>query len=250
MPFEATIAAFADAVVDPARSVPDFTRGREGVPDARRFAVYRNNVAVGLIGSLEARYPVTRRLVGDEFFRATARAFIAGHKPDNAVLIHYGSAFADFLEGFEPARDLPYLPDVARLESAWVDAYHSAEAPVVSLADLATVPPEQLMDFRFALHPAARLLRLAHPAASIWAGHQGEGEPRPPAQWVAEDALITRPHADVAVRILPEGGFDFALALRHGASLGEAAAPLAEKGVDPGHHLVGLIESGALSLIR
>ena len=86
--------------------------------------------------------------------------------------------------------------------------------------------------------------------ASIWAGHQGEGEPRPPAQWVAEDALITRPHADVAVRILPEGGFDFALALRHGASLGEAAAPLAEKGVDPGHHLVGLIESGALSLIR
>ena len=42
------------------------TRGRMGAPDARRFAVYRNNVAVGLIGALEARYPVSRRIAGDD----------------------------------------------------------------------------------------------------------------------------------------------------------------------------------------
>src|SRR5271168_2197554 len=68
MPFETTVKSFVEALTDPARAAPSETLGREGRPDARRFAVYRNNVAVGLIGALEKRYPVTRRLVGDEFF--------------------------------------------------------------------------------------------------------------------------------------------------------------------------------------
>ena len=47
------------------------------------------------------------------------------------------------------------------------------------------------------------------------------------------------------MRILPPGGFAFASALRAGARLAEAAAPLAADGFDPGAHLVGLIEAGA-----
>jgi hypothetical protein len=69
MPFSSAIDAFAEALTDPKRAPPAGTMGREGGPDARRFAVYRNNVAVALIGAIEARYPVTRRLVGDAFFR-------------------------------------------------------------------------------------------------------------------------------------------------------------------------------------
>ena len=77
MPFEATISAFAAALGEPSASPPAMTRGRLGAPDARRFSVYRNNVAVGLIGALEARYPASRRIAGDDVFRAIARAFVA-----------------------------------------------------------------------------------------------------------------------------------------------------------------------------
>jgi hypothetical protein len=250
MPFEATVDAFAAALTDPSAAAPTQTRGREGRPDGRRFAVYRNNVAVGLIASIEARYPVTRRLIGDDFFRAVARAFVARVKPSSPVLIRYGADFPDFVEGFEPVRDIPYLPDVARLENAWVEAYHSAEASPLGLADLAAVEPERLGESRLIFHPAFRLLRFAHPAASIWAGHQGAGEPRPPESWRPEDAMIARPHADVDVRILPPGGYDFAAALLAGASLAEAATPLAAEGVDPGPHLVGLVEAGAITGFR
>ena len=76
MPFETTVAAFAAALADPAAPPPADTRGRQGAPDARRFAVYRNNVAVGLIGAIEARYPVVRRMIGPDAFRALARAFV------------------------------------------------------------------------------------------------------------------------------------------------------------------------------
>jgi hypothetical protein len=250
MPCEATFDAFAAALADPSAPTPAETRGREGRPDARRFAVYRNNVAVGLIASLEMRYPVTRRLVGDDFFRGLARAFIVGNKPRSPVLILWGAEFPDFVARFEPARDLPYLADVARVENAWVEAYHAAEAAPLGLPDLATIAPERLAGLVLVFHPAVRLLRLAHPAGSIWAAHQGPGEPRAPEHWRAEDALVVRPHADVEVRILPPGGWDFAAALRAGASLAEAAAPLAAEGLDPGPHLVGLIEAGAITQFR
>ena len=249
MPFEATLEAFVQALSDPASPPPPETLGREGRPDARRFAIYRNNVAVGLIAAIEARYPVVRRLVGDEFFRAMARAYVAGKKPRSAVLIHYGANFPDFIARFEPAIEIPYLADVARLENAWVEAYHSWDAAPLTLAALAAVDPAQFDALHFSPHPAARLLRFAHPAASIWAAHQGPGEPRPLEDWRAEDALVARPEADVTVRVLPPGGWAFATALFAGASLGEAAQAGEGEGFDPGSHLVGLIEAGALRSI-
>ena len=249
MSFETTISAFAAALTNPSAPPPPQTLGREDRPDARRFAVYRNNVAVGLTKALEARYPVTRRLVGDAFFRAMAGAYIAGNKPQNAVLILYGADFPAFVRGFAPAAGLPYLPDVAALENAWMEAYHAAEAEPLPVAALAEVAPDRLERLRFVLHPAARLLRLATPAASIWAEHQGENEPETPEVWAAEDALVTRPHADVLVRALPPGGHGLLAALSAGATLGEAAAPLIAAGDDPGAHLVGLIEAGAFAAL-
>src|SRR5271163_2699962 len=95
MPFEATIGAFAAALAEPSAAPPAMTRGRLGAPDARRFSVYRNNVAVGLIGALEARYPVSRRIVGDDFFRAIARIYVTVHRPRSPLMVAYGDDFPD-----------------------------------------------------------------------------------------------------------------------------------------------------------
>jgi Putative DNA-binding domain len=246
MRFEEIVSAFAADLAAPG-ATPGFTHGRMGEPDARRFQVYRNNVASSLIRGLEGRFPVVRRLVGDDFFRAMAGAYVAARKPSSAVLIHYGADFPEFVQGFPPAAELPYLADVARLENAWMEAYHAAEAAYVGLAELAAFPSERFAELVFAFHPSARLLRFAHPAATIWAAHQGSEEPLAPEVWQAEEALIVRPDADVVVRLLPAGGFDFALALFAGAPLAVAAAPLAEAGDDVGAHLIGLLEVGAIS---
>ena len=246
MPFSATLDDFASALNAPASPPPANTRGREGAPDAKRFSVYRNNVAASLIQAMEARFPVVRRLVGDEFFRGLARAYTARHKPATAVIIHYGAGFADFIAAFEPARDLPYLADVARLENAWVEAYHSAEAAPLTLEALAEIDPAHFAELKFAFHPAVRLLRSDHPAGSIWAGHQGGGEVIAPKDWIGEATLIARPHADVLVRILPPSGYESAAALRSGATLGEAHVATQRDDFDAGAHLVGLIEAGAI----
>ena len=339
MPFEATISAFVAALGRPSASPPAMTRGRLGEPDARRFSVYRNNVAVGLIGALEARYPASRKIAGDDVFRAIARAFVASRKPRSPVMIAYGEDFPEFVAAYLAAaeastgletiplnvtsrppqrvssptraalararaqalvgedqgggsrgpmrqessdrfggplglRDLPPLPaptrgggcvnaidsaarratvaclaDVARLENAWVEAYHAADAAAATIGALAELSPDLLPGTRIAFHPAARLSRFSTPAASIWAAAQSGDGPAAPTQGDGEDALVTRPDADVRVRVLPPLGYDFALRLREGATLIEAALALDDPAFDFGTHLVGLVESGAVAAL-
>jgi hypothetical protein len=245
MPFEATIGAFAAALGEPSAAPPAMTRGRLGVPDARRFSVYRNNVAVGLIGALEARYPVSRRIAGDDAFRALARAFVRAQKPRSPVMIAYGEDFPEFVAAHAGVE--PCLPDVARLENAWVEAYHAEDAPAATIGALAELSPDCLPGTRIAFHPATRLLRFSTPAASIWASRQGGDGPAAPVQAMAEEALVTRPDSEVRVRILPPLGYEFALSLREGATLAEAALGLDDAEFDFGTHLVGLVESGAVA---
>ena len=247
MSFETTVRAFATAIDDPSLATPPMTHGRMGAPDARRFAVYRNNVAVGLIGALEARYPVSRRLAGEELFRAMARAFVRAHRPRSPVMIAYGAEFPEFAAGCDGIE--PSLVDVARLENAWVEAYHSEDATVATVGELAALDPDCLPGTRIAFHPAARLMRFATPAASIWASAQNSDGAAARAKGSGEDALITRPGCDVRVRVLPPLGYDFALSLREGATLIEAVAALDDPAFDFGTHLVGLVESGAVASI-
>ena len=61
---------FAAALLDPERPTPSGIIGPDGDVCPRRFAVYRNNVVVGLTEILKAAYPAVRRLVGEEFFDA------------------------------------------------------------------------------------------------------------------------------------------------------------------------------------
>jgi hypothetical protein len=91
---------------------------RELLAGGARLRVHRETTLGALAGALEATYPVCARLVGPEFFHAAARRFareVPSRSPD---LTDYGAELADWLAAFEPARALPYLPDVARLEWA------------------------------------------------------------------------------------------------------------------------------------
>jgi hypothetical protein len=256
MPFETMIAAFATALADPAAPPPAATRGRLGSPDARRFSVYRNNVVVGLIGALEARFPVSRRIVGDDAFRAMARAFASARKPSSPVMIAYGRDFPDFAADFLRSAEPPELNclvdvarDVARLENAWVEAYHAEDAAIATVGDLRDLGPDQLAGTRIEFHPAARFLRFTTPAASIWAASQSCDGPAAPDRSIGEDALIARPGCDVSVRILPALAYDFASRLREGATLLEAALAADDPEFAFGIQLVGLVESGAVAAI-
>ena len=196
--------AFADAVLDSAAAVPEpLSRKAVGAP-ARRFAVYRNNVYASLIDVLAGRFPVVVRLVGEDFFRAMACAYVAEEPPRSAVLIRYGSSFPVFVAGFPPAAPVPYLADMASLEWAWHAAYHAADAAPSPLAEL-TRAADRAEEAVLTLHPSLAVVRSNHPIVSIFELNTQTGGVPPTRLEGREDALVVRPKLEVEIRRLPQG---------------------------------------------
>ncbi len=212
-------ASFAAALKD--RSLPP-PAGLAGEV-TRRFAVYRNNVAVGLIRALEARFPAVLDLVGGEFFRAMARDFALANPPASPVLIEFGDRFPDFIASFPPAAGLPYLADVARIEAARTRAYHAADIPRLGADAFESVSAEQLSSLRLTIHPAVTIVRSPYPALTIFAMSSGVVQPAPIENWQSEDTLIDRPCYDATVRPLAPGSAGFLQSLQNGAPLQRAA---------------------------
>ncbi len=241
---------FTEALLDPDADMPDDLRGRDGLPSQKRFSVYRNNVTVSLVEALMATFPATLMIVGEEFFRAAASIYVRKDPPDSPVLISYGSGFPDFLETFEPAANIAYLPDVARIEIAWVQAYHAADLPVLSAEVLGAVSPDELSVARFKSHPSAQIIQSNFPIVTIWEMNRS-GNASPVDMTIAESALITRREMDVEVRRLPTGGATFLSALAAGKPFGEAAehAMTEHPEFDLPGNIGGMLEAGVFARI-
>lgn len=225
--------AFAAALLDPVRAVPDGLTDPQGRPAGSRFDVYRNNVAASLTRALEEGFPALRALVGAEFFGAMALVHLRRHPPRDPCLMTYGADMPAFLERFPPVAHLPYLSDVARIELALRGSYHAGDHHPLDPAALGAMPPETLEAFRPGLAPSVRLLRLATPALAVWQRARGGTAPVPAG---SQDVLIARAGYDPVPHLLPPGGHALLSALAAGATLGEAfaAAGAETPDADPG----------------
>ena len=209
-------AAFLDAILDP----------RDGVLSPG-LEVYRRNVRANLGGALAAAYPVVRRLVGDAFFDEAALRYVRANASRSGDLHEYGGAFASFLEVYEPARKLAYLADVARLEWACHESHHAAGAEPFDMAALARVAVESLGEVRFRLHPAARLMRSAHPIAAIWEANQPHRDGTPARIEGSDHVVVRREGLVVRVQSVAAAEWTLLAAFAAGAGLEAASAALA-----------------------
>ncbi|QFR33778.1 DNA-binding domain-containing protein [Ancylobacter sp. TS-1] len=245
-------ARFAPALTDPARATPDLVAGPRGKAAGRRYDVYRNNVTVSLIEALAAIYPAVQRLTGAAFFRAMARFHVRQTPPTSPLLFEYGRDFPAFIAAYEHARDIPWLADVARIERAWLDAYHAADADPLDAGALARVPADRLAGLTFRAHPATRIVRSVYASGTIFAANRGDGHDGTIDAGMAEDVLITRPDANVALRQLPPGAAAFLGRLVDGHRLDEAAQAAldAAPGFDIGAAIAAMIEAGAFTALE
>ena len=242
---------FVAAILDPDRPIPDIVEGPNGKAAQKRYNVYRNNVTVSLINALAATFPVTLRITGPDFFRAMARFHVRATPPTSPLLFEYGRDFPNFIEAYEYARAMPWLADIARIEHAWLDAYHAADAVPLAPQALASTPAVRLADSVFRPHPATRIVRSRFSALSLFVCHRGDGPASEIAPMEPEDTLVTRPGLEVAIRRLPPGGALFLMRLVSGESLGEAAAAAVDDtdDFDLSANIAGMLEAGVFTAI-
>lgn len=209
-----TVSSFSAALTDADLPVPDGIVGPDGMPAPKRFNVYRNNVIVSLTEALAQTYPAIERLLGEDYFKVLARSFVIDHPPNSPVLLWYGAAFPDFIETFPPLGRYPYLADVARLEWAWLQAYHAADAEPLDPQVLGLVAPESVSEVRFKFHPAACCINSRWPVLSIALANRFSIEDPPVIDLeTSESVLITRPELDVGLQLMRPGADLFFRAL-------------------------------------
>lgn len=189
---------------------------------AARMGLYRGNLTVTWDKVLSAAFPVIRQLVGEEFFSALSRAFGMAHPSDNPDLNQFGAGFADFLAGFEHVADLPYLPDMARLEWRLHRTHYAAEAAAIGAAQLARLSPEELEAARYALHPCASLFASSWAVVPLWQAHQTPDAAFPPEMAAPCQAVIARPQWKTELRPLAAAEFAALSALAQGETMGAA----------------------------
>lgn len=228
--FEAQ-ARFADALF-----------GRAGPPG---IAVYRGNVLGNWAQALESAYPIVRKIVGEDFFAAMARKYAGEHPSASGDLNEYGAQLARFVARFAPTQDLPYLPDVARMEWLAHRAYYAADAGTFALEGIRE-------SSRLALTPPCALLASAWPLARIWTIHQDDYEGGIDVDLGAgpDRILVHRPKWRAQVRSLAPGDYRFLECARQGSTLGEAleAAVAEDSGFDPSLALAGWVDARVVTL--
>ncbi|MEG1053287.1 MAG: DUF692 family protein [Janthinobacterium sp.] len=225
--------AFAAALLDTVATLPSFA----GAAVPQRFSLYRGNLSATWRRTLGHAYPVVLALVGEDFFGGLARAYGGQYPSDSADLNQFGDRFADFLADFPPVDELPYLPDMARLEWAVHLAHYAADAQGLAPEALAALHPDQLEARRFSLHPACVLLASDWQVAALWQAHQeGEGQGMFPQDMRgASQALVCRPRWKAQVLVVDAAAHAALLALQQGQTFG--AALDAAFGLDPAFDL-------------
>lgn len=149
-----------------------------------RLNIYRNSILGGISSGLMGIYPVCNRLVGDTFFTHMVAGYLRQYPSGSADMGDYGGFLADYLEVFlvkiNQQQALQYLPDVARLEWLWHQAFNAVEMSlearkIFPLSELANIRSEQQGKIIFKLQPSLGLLSSHYPIDQIWQVNQLEG---------------------------------------------------------------------------
>src|SRR3546814_14023377 len=76
--------------------------------------------------ALEETFPRTRDYLGEEEFNRLSRCFVEEGGAQRRSLSDIGAGFADWLAD-------PRAADLARVEWAWLESYHAADAPALEI---------------------------------------------------------------------------------------------------------------------
>ena len=239
--YRAWVAHFAASLVDESVAPDGVTAVTRD-----RLSVYRNNARLNRMAALTEAFANVVQLVGEEYFRSLARAFMERTPARSANLHDDGADFPAFIRGFSPAADLPYLADVANVDWLLHRAYFAADSAAADRATLIELGPERFAAASLRFVPSLGLARSPQwPIADIVqmhaggaAAHLGTG---------GQSVLVWREAFSVRWRALAQSEADAMAMLMTGAAIREA---FAQTGADAaslltqlfGHRLVLAIE--------
>lgn len=200
-----------------------------------RLGVYTGGYPARIAEALNESFPAVAHVLGDGAFQALVHRYIAAVPLRSYNLNDAGAELPRFLAADRLTTDLPFLPDLARLEWHAARAFHAHDQPALDTAALAGWSADDWAAAVLHFQPWVALLSSEWPIREIWACRATPIEEidldlrnRP------DRVLVRRAGSAVVCESLDAAEADALCALLHGHTLGATITDLAERGADAG----------------
>ncbi len=157
-------------------------------PDAKpsaaaRLAIYANGYRLRLLEALTTNYPALHTLAGDELFEQIGRTYIEAHPSTHYSIRYFGQHLSTFLTATAPYSDTPALSEMAALEWSLSLSFDAADAEVITVETLATLPPDSWPELRLRFHPSVHRHDFHWNMPELWSAIDAQTDPQPPQQY-------------------------------------------------------------------
>jgi len=163
---------FQDYLLDQSTSVIANIVDKEPVPAITRLNVYKDGYYLRLLEALEQDYEVLRALMGFDEFDQIAREYIHHYPSPFKSIRWYGKELSLFLK---QKTNQVYLSEMAQFEWLLTEAFDAAESDILTVEEMAAIPPKKWPTMRFILHPSLRQLHLSANTVAIWQSYKEKG---------------------------------------------------------------------------
>ncbi len=215
---------FAAAVYDNDSSLAPHICETDGILAHQRLSIYRASVIGIQSDALASVYPVLDQLVGERFFSTLCKAYLSTNSSPSGDLHQLGKNMDTFLQNYSAVDSLPYLPDIAKIEWAYHQAFHAANDLDFSFEDFGEVPPEKQNQLVFGLSNSLTLIQSPWPIDHIWAANQkdnNEAEQIIDLNEGGSNILVWRHYRHVELIPLPAEQWAFLSAVKNRRTLGQ-----------------------------
>jgi hypothetical protein len=200
---------------------------QRGVPGTERLAVYAGGYYARTREALEEVYESVRHVVGEAAFARLCRAYAARYPSMEYNLNLAGRHFAELLAQEPISRELPFLPDLARLEWAVCQAFHAFEQPPLVPMALAAWPLDAWDRVQVVFQPSVHVIASDWPVLDIWqARSTPRGQINIPLVNRPQRVLVYRDGWHVRGVLLEEPAAELLQGLLSGRSLGAVCRKL------------------------
>jgi hypothetical protein len=199
-----------------------------------RLRAYTGGYPARIGEAVEEVYPALKHVIGSSAFASLVTRYLP-HVPEGVYNLNdVGAALPSFLARDEVARELPFLPDLARLEHAVHRAFHATERSSLPLTIFSDWTLEEWSSAMLEFQPSVALVSSAWPICDIWNARETPIEQIDIAlEARPQHVLVGRPSGLVQCWVVDADEADALESMRGGATLGQAVEQIAERGGEP-----------------
>jgi hypothetical protein len=178
--------------------VEEMVAGDARLSAVDRLDVYANMYFFRLLEVLRDDYPKVAAAVGEAAFHNLVTDYLVACPPAHPSIAHAGARLPRFLEGHAAGRERPWLPALAALERAHTELFDGRDGDPLTLEELRTTGPDEIMALVLRPVPCARLLSHPFAVSQSWEapGAQPDAVPETLLVWRQDLEVFHRPVTD------------------------------------------------------